>query len=464
MPELIGRTLGQYRIIEQIGQGGMATVYKAYQPGLDRDVALKILPPLHAKQPGFSERFRREAKAIANLHHPNILPVYDSGRDGDYSYLVMRYIDGARTLADVMRGRLTLEQVSNLIGQIASALSYAHRQGVIHRDVKPGNVLMDGDWVLLTDFGLAKMTEASVKLTGTGVGMGTPAYMSPEQGQGKPIDHRTDIYALGVILYEMLTGQIPHNAETPVAIIFKRISEPLPLPHTLNPAVTEPVERVILKALTPNPADRFGDAEAMAAALHAAIAKPQSVDEQPTRFSPPLSDDRPPPVVTQTDDFFAPPPPASRWQWGIAAGAFAIVAIIGAGILGAGVWLFSPSKTEMTDTEVSVSATIAITPAAESDNIPTPQPIAAKTAAPAPPHTPVLPTATPRPVASATITAANAPRITEMQRVGRGTIEDIALIIQVHTAKSGPPRTPAATAPARRYPADCRRWCSAHPV
>jgi len=313
MPELIGRTLGQYRIIEQIGQGGMATVYKAYQPGLDRDVALKILPPLHAKQPGFSERFRREARAIANLHHPNILPVYDSGQDSDYSYLVMRYIDGAHTLTDVMRGSLTMEQVSNLIGQIASALSYAHRQGVIHRDVKPSNVLMDGDWVLLTDFGLAKMTEASVKLTGTGVGMGTPAYMSPEQGQGKQVDHRTDIYALGVILYEMLTGQIPHDADTPFGIIVKRMSEPLPLPSALNPTVTEPVERVILRALASDPADRFDDAEEMATTLRSAIAKPHPADDRQTKFSPPPKGDSPAPAVTLADSESIPPdsPPES---------------------------------------------------------------------------------------------------------------------------------------------------------
>jgi serine/threonine protein kinase len=232
MSELIGRTLGQYRIVEKIGQGGMATVYKAYQPGLDRYVALKVLPPLHAREPGFGERFRREAKAIANLNHPNILPVHDFGQEGEYSFITMRYIEGARTLKEVMAGSLSLNQVTHLIGQVAAALDYAHRQGVIHRDVKPSNVLMDGDWALLTDFGLAKMTEASVKLTGTGVGIGTPAYMSPEQGQGLPVDHRTDIYSLGVVLFEMLTGRIPHDAETPFAIIVKRMSEPLPLPRS----------------------------------------------------------------------------------------------------------------------------------------------------------------------------------------------------------------------------------------
>ncbi len=433
MPELIGQTLGQYRIIERIGQGGMATVYKAYQPGLDRDVALKILPPFHAEQPGFSERFRREARAIANLHHPNILPVHDSGQDGDYSYIVMRYIDGARTLADVMRrGRLTPEQASNLIGQIASALGYAHRQGIIHRDIKPGNVLMDGDWVLLTDFGLAKMTEASVKLTGTGVGMGTPAYMSPEQGQGKLVDHRTDIYALGVILYEMLTGQIPHDADTPFGIIVKRMSEPLPLPHTLNPAITEPVERVILKSLAANPADRFDDAEAMAMALRMAVAGRHPGDNVPTQASPRRAD-----AVTLADDGPSGPivPPGqpsstSRRKWIAAAVAFVVVAIIGAGLLAAGLWLFStsapetpvvevttllptaapPPATETPDNDATIAAAVAATQAAEPTA--TQMPTATFTPIPTPTDTPIatptdtpLPTATDTPLPTVTDTA-----------------------------------------------------------
>ncbi|MBN1933443.1 MAG: protein kinase, partial [Anaerolineae bacterium] len=180
---------------------------------------------------------------------------------------------------------LSLEQVVNLIGQIAAALDHAHQRGIIHRDVKPGNVMMDGDWALLTDFGLAKMAEASVKLTGTGVGIGTPAYMSPEQGKGEEIDFHTDIYSLGIILFEMLTGQIPHNAETPFAIVLKRVTEPLPLPRSINSDIPESVERVILKALASEPEDRFASAGEMAAALKAAA------DEQPvsTNIVPALS-------------------------------------------------------------------------------------------------------------------------------------------------------------------------------
>ena len=264
MLDLIGHTLGQYRVIEQIGKGGMAAVYKAYQASLNRYVALKVLTPMYAKQSGFSERFQREAEAVANLNHPNILPVFDSGQEGGYSFIAMRYVEGARTLKEAMEDALSLAQMVDIIGQVATALDCAHQQGVVHRDVKPSNVLMDGDWALLTDFGLAKMMESSVKLTGSGVGVGTPAYMSPEQGQGLEIDHRTDIFSLGIILFEMLTGQIPHHAETPLAIVLKRITEPLPLPRDINPDIPEAVEQVILRALAKAPEDRYQTAGALA--------------------------------------------------------------------------------------------------------------------------------------------------------------------------------------------------------
>jgi serine/threonine protein kinase len=301
---LIGQTLSQYRITEQIGEGGMATVFKAFQPGLNRDIALKVLPPHFAKQTDFTERFVREAQAIGNQHHPNILPVYDSGQDKGYSYIAMRYIPNATTLAHEMNSPLKTERIGEVSNHIAGALDHAHKAGIIHRDVKPSNVLLDGQWALLSDFGLAKMVEGSSELTGTGVGMGTPAYMSPEQGMGKKVDHRTDIYALGIILYEMLTGIVPHRAETPIATVMKRINEPLPLPRTLNPNISEAVERVLLKALAVEPADRFESTGELASALKAAfgpnsdqvltevsptIVSPQktaSSPAEPTRFSP----------------------------------------------------------------------------------------------------------------------------------------------------------------------------------
>ena len=347
MNDLIGQTLGQYQLIEQIGAGGMATVYRAYQPSLERDVAIKVLPPIHAEQPGFSDRFQREARAIANLNHPNILPVHDFGQEEQYSFIVMRYIEGARTLTEVMASPLSLSQTTALIGQIAAALAYAHRRGVIHRDVKPSNVLMDGDWALLTDFGVAKITEASVKLTDTGVGIGTPAYMSPEQGQGRPVDHRADIYALGTILYEMLTGRLPYEADTPLAIVFKRATEPLPPPRTLNPDIPPAVEQVVLKALAVEPDKRFASAGQLAAALEQAVSEsgvdpdkvlPHPSPEPPTFLSikptvssqpqaKPTSSPRPsvPTVAT---------PPATSgqsslsWKWIIGLGGVAVVVIV----------------------------------------------------------------------------------------------------------------------------------------
>jgi tetratricopeptide (TPR) repeat protein len=270
--DLIGRTLdGKYRIVGEIGQGGMASVFKAYQPALDRYVAIKVLPAQHALAPGFSERFVREARAVAQLNHPNILSVIDFGQDEGLSYIVMKYVAGG-TLKDRLGQPMKLAETVRIVGQIAAALDHAHGRGVLHRDVKPSNVLLDeGDWVQLADFGLAKMLVGDEGLTATGVGIGTPSYMSPEQGQGLPVDQRADIYSLGVVLYEMVTGRLPYSAETPMAIVIKHIYEPLPLPRQLNPALPEAVERVILKAMAKASTDRYASAGELARALEQAV-------------------------------------------------------------------------------------------------------------------------------------------------------------------------------------------------
>jgi Tol biopolymer transport system component/predicted Ser/Thr protein kinase len=274
MSDLIGKTLGPYRILEQIGVGGMATVYRAYQPSMDRDVAIKVLPHYLSEDKQFAERFQREAHAIAKLEHPHILPVHDYGECDGVTYIAMRYVQ-AGTLKELMsKGRLSLDEINRLIGQIGSALDYAHSQGVIHRDIKPSNVLIDPQGnTYLTDFGLARMLEASQQLTASGVGLGTPAYMSPEQGQGIKVDHRSDIYSLGVMLYEMATGRVPYEAETPMAVVLKHITEPLPLPRAVAPNVPEVIEKVILRAMAKDPAHRFQSACDLVQALNQAVRK-----------------------------------------------------------------------------------------------------------------------------------------------------------------------------------------------
>ncbi len=288
--DLVGRAIGQYQIVERIGQGGMAAVFKAYQPALDRHVAIKVLPAQHALTPGFSERFEREARAIAQLNHPNILPIIDYGQVDDLSYIVMKHVPGG-TLAERLRRPIDLPAVVRIVEQIASALDHAHSRGIIHRDVKPSNVLLDeGEWALLADFGLAKLIAGDQNLTGTGTGMGTPAYLSPEQGQGLPLDHHTDIYSLGVILYEMLAGRLPYTSETPMGLVIKHIYEAPPRPRMINPAVPEAVESVILGAMAKPIAERYTSAGDMARALRQAVAlSPSIADVGATRAVDPYA-------------------------------------------------------------------------------------------------------------------------------------------------------------------------------
>ncbi len=279
MEDLAGKQLGPYQIIAPLGEGGMAAVYKAFQPSMERYVALKILPRHFANDPEFVGRFKQEARVIANLQHPHILPVHDFGEADGYTYLTMRFIQGG-TLSDWLKERvpLPMDKIRRVISQVGGALDYAHAQGVIHRDIKPSNILVD-QWnnSLLTDFGLAKMVATSSHLTQTGGILGTPAYMSPEQGLGQKIDHRSDIYSLGVVLYQMTVGHLPYQAETPMAVVIKHIHDPLPPPRQREPNLTEAVELVILKALTKNPEDRYGSAGDLVQALEEATTTPTAV-------------------------------------------------------------------------------------------------------------------------------------------------------------------------------------------
>lgn len=270
-PLVPGSTLGPYQIIQQIGLGGMATVYKAFQPAMQRYVALKVLPDHFAQNPEFVARFIREARTIAGLEHKSILPVYDFGEQDGVTYLAMRFLEGG-TLKDLaQKVHLSLPDVVDLLSQVASALDYAHRRGVIHRDIKPANIMIDGEGAAyLTDFGIAKVLESAEGLTATGATIGTPAYMAPEQSLGQKVDHRADIYALGIILYELMVGRPPYQADTPMAVALAHIHNPLPIPSAVNPDVPFEIEEVILKALAKNPDDRYDSANAFAAALRQA--------------------------------------------------------------------------------------------------------------------------------------------------------------------------------------------------
>lgn len=267
-----GATLGPFRIIHPIGEGGMAKVYKAYQPSMERYVALKVLPAYYAEDPQFFERFAREARVIARLEHQNILPVFDYGEQDGITYLAMRYVEGGTLKELLSRGKLTLRDTLQILTQVCSALDYAHRQGIIHRDVKPSNIILDREGaVYLTDFGIAKVLGAGQDLTGTGAAIGTPAYMAPEQALGEKVDGRTDIYALGIILYEMVVGRVPYQADTPMAILMAHLRDPLPLPRDINKDIPEEIEAVIIKALAKDPADRYQTANEMAQALRQAV-------------------------------------------------------------------------------------------------------------------------------------------------------------------------------------------------
>jgi hypothetical protein len=273
MPFSIGESVGPYRIVQQLGQGGMATVFRAYHAALDRYVAIKVLHPAFTQDPNFLARFQREAKVVARLEHPNIVPVYDFAEQDGKPYLVMKFIQGETLKARMGRGPVGVKEGLRLVEAVGAALAYAHRQGVLHRDIKPSNVLLASDGAIyLADFGLARIAAAGESTLSSDMLLGTPQYISPEQARGdRDLDPGTDIYSFGVVLYEMVVGRVPFNADTPFAIIHDHIFTPLPLPRQVNPLVPESVERVLLKALAKDRADRYPSVEALVGAFRASV-------------------------------------------------------------------------------------------------------------------------------------------------------------------------------------------------
>ncbi|HXQ33162.1 MAG TPA: protein kinase, partial [Anaerolineales bacterium] len=281
--------VGRYKIKSELGRGGMATVYRAYDPSFDREVAVKVLPREMVHNLVFRARFKRELKLIASLEHPAIVPVYDVGEEEDgRQYFVMRYMGGDSLSDWIRRGALSLQDTAIIIERLASALDYAHSKGIVHRDIKPDNVLFDEtNHPYLTDFGIAKLTESAVSATGGGT-MGTPAYVSPEQAQGAKVDGRADIYGMGVMIYEMLTGNKPYDADSPMSVAVRHITEPVPDILQDRPDLSIDVDMVIRTAMAKDKEDRFPTAVELSRALSRA-----AFGEDRTTPPPPMFNNRP---------------------------------------------------------------------------------------------------------------------------------------------------------------------------
>lgn len=296
--QFAGRMLGRYQLESLLGRGGMASVYRALDPLFERTVAVKVLSAQLASDPQYTERFQREARSMARLQHPHILPVYDVGEQGGVVFLVMPHIDGGslhdRLVAQRRAGQPQLTAMLAILEPLGDALDYAHRRGVIHRDIKPHNILLtEQGYPFLTDFGIAKVLNqdgSTSALTVANAVIGTPEYISPEQAQGLPLDGRADLYSLGVILYEIFTGRPPFRAETasdtPLGILIRHASTPPPAPSAMNPRITPALEGVLLRALAKHPDDRYPTGAALFGALREALPAP---DQAPTRLDTPVA-------------------------------------------------------------------------------------------------------------------------------------------------------------------------------
>ncbi len=381
---LIGTTLGQYQIIELAGKGGMATVYKAYQPSLNRYVALKVLPEFLAQDKQFVARFRQEALAAAALRHPNILVIHDVGLAGNLHYIAMEYLEG-QTLSDVIQqtGGLSPQRTVKLFDQIASALDFAHQRGLIHRDIKPANIFIGSDdHVTLVDFGIVKALSGA-GLTSTKTMIGTPEYMSPEQIDGRPVDQRSDLYSLGVVLYQMLTGYVPFGGEATSAILFAHLNKSPTPPSQLTAFVTPQVEAVVMRALAKNPQERFANVKEMARALSQAVATPAAPAYAtapvqayaPAQAAPaPTLSYAPPPVVA-----YAPAPSRSSgalWPILFGLGALALIAVVVVVLLASGILKTGGGLRS------TFNATASVTPAQQVAAVSTSTPIPTDTSTP----------------------------------------------------------------------------------
>jgi serine/threonine-protein kinase len=323
---------GRYRLEAPIGAGGMAEVFRALDTTLDRPVAVKILAPQYAKDPSFVDRFRREAQAAARLNHPNVVSVYDSGSDDGTHYIVMEFIEG-RTLADFLSkgGRLAPTKAVEIAERVADALEAAHSQGVVHRDIKSANVMVTRSGVVkVMDFGIARIAEGAENVTQTAAVLGTASYLSPEQAQGRPVDARSDIYSLGVVLYEMLVGAPPFTGDTAMAVAYRHVHETPPPPSSKNKDVPSALDAVVMRALAKNPANRYAAAGEFREDLER-VARGESVSATPLM---PAGGDATQVIRREPTSMMAPLPPdeGKRNVWvGILIG-LGIVAVLGGGL------------------------------------------------------------------------------------------------------------------------------------
>lgn len=407
----IGKTLGSYEILEAIGEGGMARIYKGYHAELNRYAAIKVVHWGLQEDPEFSERFRREAQAIASLRHPNIVQIFDFGQHQSGYYMAMEFIDGEDLAVILRRARvqqspLPPEQVVNIIKGVASALDYAHNHGVIHRDVKPSNIMLNReDEPILTDFGLVMLPMQGSQAT-LGTVFGTPHYVSPEQAiSSADAVPASDIYSLGVILFEIMTGQVPFDDESPLSVALKHVSDAPPMPTSINPNISVQLEDVILKALAKAPADRFETASQLAEAVELACAGQVVVPTIHAVTMPAAAKARGTPAEL-------PPPAAQPAQKSGMPGwvLMVLVAIIG-GLAGAGGFFFFNSNLRG-----PMPTATALALAQQPTRTPTPLPTATSTSTPTPTDTPLPPTSTntptptPTPVPTDTPTATATPR------------------------------------------------------
>ncbi len=348
MPEPLSK-LGKYDITEEIGRGGMGAVYKGYDPALNRSVAIKLLAPHLVWEQAFVERFMREARAVAQLHHPNIISIYDVGQDGPNYYFVMAYLPGGSLKHVIARqGRLAPAKAIPILRQLADALDYAHSKGLVHRDVKPANVMFDErGQIILTDFGIVKAAEES-RLTGTGASIGTPHYMAPEQVLGHEVTARTDQYALGIVAFEMLTGRVPFDADTTTAILFKQVNEPPPPVTTLCPDLPPAVEVTLNRALAKSPADRYVSCGEFVAALQQALALSQPTVAAPL---PTVRVQAPTPTPTALP---TPRQGVPSWVW-IAGGAVLLACLAVLSVLVLGSSLLGSKLSPATPTNIVAS-------------------------------------------------------------------------------------------------------------